>query len=47
MITPATKMRKKMAKYYLERIFGVGAFEKKGSGDRAGPRGFRSIRFFR
>jgi hypothetical protein len=35
-ITPAIKMRKRMAKHYMERIFGVGAFERKVPGTQPG-----------
>ena len=35
-ITPAIKMRKRMAKHYMERIFGAGAFERKVPGTQPG-----------
>jgi hypothetical protein len=42
-ITPATRMSKKMAKNYMERIFGVGAFERKIPG--TGPGEEASVRY--
>jgi hypothetical protein len=42
-ITPATKMSKRMAKNYMERIFGAGAFERKVPG--TGPGEEASVRY--
>jgi hypothetical protein len=42
-ITPATEMGKKMAKNYMERIFGAGAFERKVPG--TGPGEDASVRY--
>jgi hypothetical protein len=42
-ITPATKMSKNMAKNYMERIFGAGAFERKVPG--TGPGEEASVRY--
>jgi hypothetical protein len=42
-ITPATKMSKRMAKNYMERIFGAGAFERRVPG--TGPGEEASVRY--